>query len=169
MRVNSTGEVPNLNSDLLDGRSSSDLVPGGEVPAGTTIRGNYSIGNAAAQAGRSAGTDSISFGYQLASAPLPAFVPSGASPTQQCPGTYDSPQAQPGHLCVYEETGSNQSSPPEVALVNTVGGIVSLFAKDAGASNSYGTWAVTVPTAAQAAKLPSPKTDGTSAMPAARP
>lgn len=170
MKVNSKTKVVNLNSDHLDGKNSTDLVPGGRVPAGTTIRGSYVMGNSAAEAGRQAGSDSISFGYQLPSKPHPVFIPAGAASTQQCPGTSNSPQAQPGFLCVYEDTGFNAFPGfPSIDSVTTVGAGIFLVAQDAGATQSLGTWAVKVPTAAQANRLPSPKKDGTSDAHLARP
>jgi hypothetical protein len=153
--------VADLNADRVEGRNSTDLVPGGSVPAGATMRGNYEIDGYASAAGVLVGGDSISFGYKLPSEPTGVFVPAGAGSTGQCPGTYTSPQARPGYLCVYEGAYINkQTGSPIVYPVTTVGAGIYLNSGNAGSSYSSGTWAVTVPSAAQAAKLPSKKDSG---------
>ena len=55
-------------------------------------------------------TESISFGIELPSAPTGHVIHDGDPPTADCPGTFDDPQASPGHLCVYEGTGPQSHS-----------------------------------------------------------
>ena len=72
-----------------------------------TIQGNYAAGLQAANTNDD-GWDSISFGFELASAPQEHFLPAGAASTAQCPGTAVNPLAAPGHLCVYESVSQNR-------------------------------------------------------------
>jgi hypothetical protein len=161
IEVNSAAKVADLNADRVDGKDATDLLPGGTVPTGATIRGNYEIDGHASAAGELVGGDSISFGYKLPSKPTGVFVAAGTDSTEQCPGTYPSPQARPGYLCVYEGAYINkQTGSPIVYPVTTVGAGIYLASGSAGSSYSSGTWAVTVPSAAQAAKLPSSRHRG---------
>lgn len=88
--------------------------------------------------------DAISFAFALAAPPTGHFVASGGS-NPACPGTAGSPQASPGHLCVYEEakTGNVANS----GLVSTTRYGADLFV-DSNAPGDYlskGSWAVTAP------------------------
>jgi hypothetical protein len=126
--------------------------PTGNAPSGVTVRGNYAAG------GPASGTseffwDSISFGFQFASAPTAHFIKQGATPPAQCPGSATNPQASPGNLCVYESirigTYTAEVFDPsrgENGLANRWGGGV-ILEKFGGAENisSYGTWAATTP------------------------
>ncbi len=132
------------NADTVDGKNAADLVPGGELPAGTTIRGNYEMDGQASAGGLVAG-DAISFGYTLPSNPVLRVIRSGETPPAECPGTTEFPQANAGYLCVYEIGWSNTSSGPRVYLVNRMGANIDLTSAGAGESYSYGSWAVTAP------------------------
>ena len=57
------------------------------------------------------GMATISFGFILASAPTPHFIALGGSAARECPGNFYNPQAQPGHLCIYESSASNRTIP----------------------------------------------------------
>jgi len=116
-----------------------------------TIQGNYAAGLQAANTNDD-GWDSISFGFELASAPEGHFLPAGAASTAQCPGTAVNPKAAPGHLCVYESVSQNRGS--VVLFTGTTGAVnqaskwgagVWLIPAAAGNAFSYGTWAVTAP------------------------
>ena len=74
-----------------------------------TIQGNYAAGLQAANTNDD-GWDSISFGFELASAPQEHFLPAGAASTAQCPGTAVNPLAAPGHLCVYESQSARTAA-----------------------------------------------------------
>ena len=87
--------------------------------------------------------DSITFAFPLGAAPTKHFVPNGGSDSA-CPGNADSPQANPGHLCVYEDSRNNVVN---AGIVNTTPYGADLFA-DSGAVGNYssvGSWAVTAP------------------------
>jgi hypothetical protein len=83
--------------------------PEGNLPAGKTIRGTYSL------YGRAVGTGewtygAIQFGYRLAAPPTIHYIKDGAPPPE-CPGNVGAPEVAAGHLCVYESpTIGNVSS-----------------------------------------------------------
>jgi len=54
------------DSDKLDGLDSTNLLPDGDLPAGTTLRGRYDIfGNTTGQGDNTLGGDGISYVYPL--------------------------------------------------------------------------------------------------------
>jgi hypothetical protein len=151
MKVNSSTKVDNLNAEAVDGKDSTDLLPGGTLPRGSTIRGAYAIRFDPAAAGREA-SESISFGYTLASEPTSLFVPSGSTPRAGCPGTASNPQADPGFLCVYENSNVGTTNTVICNPVsNTCGVPASRFGGylrtdstgTAANTRTVGTWAVT--------------------------
>jgi hypothetical protein len=151
MTVNSDRMVARLNADKLDGKDSTDLLPGGTLPRGSTIRGAYVIRFDPAAAGRQA-SESISFGYTLASEPTSLFVRSGSTPPAGCPGTASNPQADPGFLCVYENSNVGTTNTVICNPVsNTCGVPASRFGGylrtdstgTAASTRTVGTWAVT--------------------------
>ena len=122
----------------------------GTLPSGKTIRGYYYVGDSAA-AGSDIATDSISFGFTLSAAPTAHFINAGAAPPSSCPGTAAAPEAQAGHLCVFEGSMSNAAA----RNTNTFSGFdgtalkygTGIFVRSAAAGDyfSRGTWAVTSP------------------------
>lgn len=77
--------------------------PAAGPPRRITLRGSYAIQFQPTGAGLN-GTDAISFGTLLATAPTAVtanFISETGLPTANCPGTATDPQAAPGHLCVY--------------------------------------------------------------------
>lgn len=164
MRVDSSTQVANLNADKVDGQEAETLLPGGDLPSGRTVRGNYSIYNVAPPKNTPTDeipgplsediwwtSDSISFGYRLPSAPSVEVIQKDASSTQNCPGTADSPEAAPGYLCVYEEYSSHlyaDSSYPEARNVSRSGAHLVAFGERLTIDtlfDTWGTWAVTAP------------------------
>jgi hypothetical protein len=127
-------------------------LPGGNLPAGRTIRGTYRITGNDQIATGDLGSTSISFGWTLRSAPTPSFRPVGSLPTTVCPGTAANPQAAPGHLCVYESTGSNVQTQSIVNPVTNSAPGASRFGFNVIAQSAangvwvtVGTWAVRAP------------------------
>ena len=120
------------------------------LPSGKTVRGAYTISDTALNAGNTA-TTAISFGFQLSSAPTAHYiVPGGAN--ANCPGTAAAPQANPGHLCVYEGYRANILTGGFLDPLDWVGGTIrpwgtQLWFSAAGAGNFRiaGSWAVTAP------------------------
>lgn len=122
----------------------------GVLPSGVTLRGSYAANENATAAGQAA-RDGVPFEFTLASKPTVHFIPSGTTPPAQCPGSVAAPEAQAGHLCVYEKTHVNTS---EVEIRDPTTGTsgssqfgwyVRLESAAGGDALSYGTWAVTSP------------------------
>lgn len=122
--------------------------PDGAIPSGKTIRGAFFI------RGESADlviATALSFGFRLASAPVQHFVGQGATPPPECPGTPATPEAQAGHLCIYETLGSNRGSlnifdpGANTAGSGREGVVIEVNETSPGAVTTYGTWAVTSP------------------------
>jgi hypothetical protein len=118
------------------------------LESGKTLRGYWGFMVGSHAAGIYVG-DWVSFGFRLASPPAVHFIASGAVPPAACPGTQANPEAQPGHLCVYERFRNNVSTPSvcnmdscpaadrfgfSVQANSLAAGIIAL---------SRGTWAVT--------------------------
>ncbi len=145
MTVNSSTKVANLNADTVDGKDSATLLPGGDLPSGRTVRGAYGMLGQAASPAELVPSESISFGYRLASSPTVQFVRSGQPSTTQCPGTASSPEAAKGYLCVYEGPRHNMydSSYPRWWTYNRTGAVFYTYTSTAGLYQTYGTWAVT--------------------------
>lgn len=160
--TNAGGRLPNNiivqapDANTLDGIDSTNLLPGGTVPRGTTIRGVYAtMGTTNAQQFSIASHD-LTFGYQLASAPTVNVLHVGDPATAACPGSSAAPSATPGNLCVYESDSQNKrdASYPSVG-VGFSGGTSTAFGAyiyTQGAVTaspqffwSRGTWAVTAP------------------------
>lgn len=130
-------------------RADERYLPGGTLPAGKTLRGTFSIDGTATAAGQQ-NSDSISFGWTLASAPVPHFIAVGTAPPAACPGTAANPRATKGHLCVYE--AGNQNVGSRVVYDTTTYsadqadkygfGVYMYGAVGAGFYTSHGTWAV---------------------------
>ncbi len=122
----------------------------GTLPSGVTLRGSYAA-NLNATAGGQVVRVGVPFEFTLASKPTVHFLASGAAPTTECPGSVATPEAQAGHLCVYEHTGTNTSSveiyDPTTGLPGSsqMGWYVRVSATAGGDALSYGTWAVTSP------------------------
>lgn len=116
------------------------------LPSGKTLRGLYSVrwltGSAASY------EDAISFGVVLPSAPQAHFISTGSNPN--CPGNSGNPQADPGHLCVYEASSQFRGG---VAIfdanfsggASTFGARVIADSTGGGSGGSFGSWAVTAP------------------------
>ncbi len=157
MKVNSDTKVQNLNSDELDGKDSGDFLPaGGSLPSGMTLRGNFEIDADADEdtstlGANSVASNAISFGFALASAPQAHTIDVSETPPPECPGTASSPEAAPGHLCIYESYEENERDPglnhyPDT--LNTTRYGTGLYTQSQSAGRffvSRGTWAVTAP------------------------
>jgi hypothetical protein len=152
-----------VSADTVEGVALDNLLPGGVLPAGSTLRGVFAIGDD--DAGYA--IHGVEFGYTLASAPTVHYIEAGAAAPAECPGSVTVPQAAPGHLCVYEAVrlsivsggvqianagGSTPAASPfgfmVVAQPFSVSGLDPL---------AYGGWAVTAPTTG-AAPAPTPHT-----------
>jgi hypothetical protein len=93
----------------------------------------------------------ISFGFTLASAPTPVVLSVGDSPTAECPGSVDLPEAAAGTFCIYEGAASNvgsfvvtPASGSPAGSASRFGALLALTAQSI-LSRAYvhGSWAVT--------------------------
>ncbi len=149
MKVNSSKKVAKLNTDKLDGQDSAAFFPGGNLPRGKTIRGVWGV-DWKADAGLEVHEDSISFGYTLKSDPTAHLVALGSQAPPECPGNAETPEAAPGHLCVYEDAAGNSQGKDECSSFECPGAArygfhVMANSPAAGPAYTRGTWAVTAP------------------------
>jgi hypothetical protein len=120
------------------------------LPSGKTEFGNYYALDNPAPAGSFA-IDVISYQFPLPSVPADHYLPPGAAATAECPGSFNNPQAAPGHLCVYSEARANVQTTYSTdgmsfdkkdrygfAINVTSAGTASVF-------YDVGSWAVTAP------------------------
>ena len=134
------------DSDKLDGLDATNLLPDGDLPAGTTLRGRYDIYGNSTGSSEEFGADGISYVYTFRSLPQAHFIPLGTTPPPECPGMPGSPEAQPGHLCVYEQDRENIAPGyPTFYVQDTYGFGIWAGPLTVGHFRSYGTWAVTAP------------------------
>jgi hypothetical protein len=115
------------------------------LPSGKTMRGAYSIYSAASGSGSPA-RDEISFGFALPSPPTGKehFIPQAGPNDPNCPGTWAAPEADPGHLCVYENVVVGGVS-AKIITVHRYGALLAATSNAAGLFGSNGSWAVTGP------------------------
>ena len=119
------------------------------LPSGQTLRGYVSpIGMATAAFQLTQA--SVSFPFPLAAAPVAHFIKFGTANPAGCTGTGADPQANPGHLCVYEsqaainvQTARGITGPAGDDTASRFG--FSGWATSAASSfyGFYATWAVT--------------------------
>jgi hypothetical protein len=149
--TNATTAANAANADTLDGLDSVNVLPGGTLPTGKTIRGNW-IAGGMASAGGDYFYESIPFGYALAAAPTAHLQAPAAPPTPQCPGSLNAPSAASGHLCFYTYATSNVSTRYAcnplnnlcgASQANPYGTTLLMISSAAGLAFSWGTWAVT--------------------------
>jgi hypothetical protein len=122
------------------------------LASGHTLRGTYGLLDQAS-AGGQLDYESLPFGgFTLSAAPTAHVILQGSQPPAECPGTVSSPEAAPGHLCVYEKTPMNRATltvmnPIDDGATNTstVGTMLRMTSTAAGMFFSRGTWAVTAP------------------------
>jgi hypothetical protein len=132
------------------GAPGAQGVPGpfpDTLPSGKTIRGRWGMGFTASAGGQYFESH-ISFVYPLAAAPTAHFIASGNPPPAGCPGTAANPQADPGHLCVYEDNDGNRSSTLVCSSglcpgADKYGAQLRTNSAAAGGVWTRGTWAVT--------------------------
>ena len=89
----------------------------------------------------------LSWGFRLAAAPTTHYIETGDPVPAGCSGTAEAPNADPGHLCVFESGSSNVgpgiiASPTLTAPGLRVGAFVGATRLAAGAAWMRGTWAL---------------------------
>ena len=142
--------TPSVNADKVDGIDAVNLMPGGNPPAGMTIRGVW----VAIGAPGELVWQSYSFGYELSSAPTAIFRPAGSVANAACPGTATNPEAAFGNLCVYANAVSMSGAPDTDCIFSMNSDFCGLadptgfgIATFGGAEDWFagGTWAATEP------------------------
>jgi hypothetical protein len=129
--------------------------PTANLPSGVTLRGVYRVAGERDATANNLAQDAITFVFPLASEPVPHLIEAGDPAPAACPGSVAAPEAQAGHLCVYEQFASasvmsaNKSIGDPVLNVSPgasrFGFSVSAQASSAGNFAMVGTWAVTAP------------------------
>jgi hypothetical protein len=144
------------DAEAVGGVALSNILPGGVLPAGSTVRGTYAIG------GDAAGylLQGVDFGFTLAAAPVAHYIEQGATAPPECTGSVSNPSAAPGHLCVYETLRTGITTPGGVIIYAANGsagtspfGFIVAVSPGAGTAPdpiAYGSWAVTAPAAGAA-------------------
>ncbi len=145
LKVNAAaGTATNLSADKLDGKNSGTYLPG-DLPAGTTVRGNFYIVGSPSVNSEWFGDD-ISFGYRLPSPPSTHYIKDGEPVPEGCSGTVADPEAAPGHLCVFESTAVNVTADRGIIFPSRQGSGLEMQSAAAGSTTyAYGTWAVRAP------------------------
>jgi hypothetical protein len=124
-------------------KADARYLPGGNLPAGHTIRGVFLVGGLAS-GGSQVFFDDISYGWTLRTAATEHYIKVGDTPPAACPGSVNTPKAKPGHLCVYEAFNSNASARDTQAIATgRYGTRLFVFSTGAGSTEIRGTWAAT--------------------------
>src|SRR5690606_9040325 len=117
------------------------------APRPAVIRGTFAMETTAAGAGTII-ADNIPFGVTLSEPPVVHYIKVGIAPPAGCSGTVAAPNAQPGHLCVFEalaNNGTNQRLFSAVGASNQSSPFgINVAATSLAAGNVfvYGSWAV---------------------------
>jgi hypothetical protein len=102
----------------------------GTLPSGVTLKGTWAVRFQSGAAVIQRIQTPISFGFTLASAPTPSFIPLGGAVPAGCTGgTPTAPTAKPGNLCVFEQANDN---------INAVGKAIFNVAGTDGADDAFG-------------------------------
>jgi hypothetical protein len=134
------------------------------LPAGKTLKGEWSISEHAAGGTEPVGT-TVSFGIPLSKAPAPHYIKVGTTALPAgCTGSLTDPGAEEGNLCVFaqderdtetefgpyplpticaRETGNSKTSACFPATSGEFGFGIETLSTEAGAVSASGTWAVT--------------------------
>ncbi len=119
------------------------------LESGQTEKGVYAV-RSEAPAGNYHYYGTISFPVPVVGSITFDRLTYGAAPTANCPGSYQTPLAAPGHMCLYERNAWNLSDfsvfDPEISSNSVLLGVVVFIQSNAGGDvGVYGTWAVTAP------------------------
>jgi hypothetical protein len=121
--------------------------PSGNVPSGTTIRGNYGTGGAATANTKFYFLD-IAYGFQV-SAPLTVTWLAAGATTAACQGSATNATAAAGNLCIYTKDDLGVASRDPFQSTSTRWGaspfLRSVTTSADGVAWSHGSWAATAP------------------------
>ncbi len=119
------------------------------APAGVTLRGNYALSQTGST---NFAVNAFSFTLRLSAAPVPHYINVGAVPPADCPGTALNPQANAGHLCVYEANATNttnrgvfnaESAGGSIGFASREGSGIFMYPATTSQAYVWGSWAVT--------------------------
>jgi hypothetical protein len=88
-------------SSACNGKEGSPWTAGGTLPSGKTETGEWVVRTTASKGGEIRML-AISFPIPLPSAPKSAIIGTSGTPPEGCSGTVEKPEAEPGHLCIFE-------------------------------------------------------------------
>jgi hypothetical protein len=121
------------------------------APYPKLIRGTFNLGDTAAAAGSFVG-DNVTFGDTLSAPAVTHYIKLGAAVPAGCSGTAAAPNADPGHLCVFESyvfgpigATANKgvcSITYNCGTSSTMGALVYGYSTGAGLVAAAGSWAV---------------------------
>src|SRR5690349_22567027 len=113
---------------VADGSLTASDVNAATLPfpnppkSGTTLRGTFAVAGVASSAG-DVFQEGVSFGFTLAAAPTVHLVLPGTAPPAGCTGgTPQSPTADRGQLCIYEESATIATASTTVMDPSNPGG-----------------------------------------------
>lgn len=136
------GPQGNPGSNGKDGEDGacSVGVPECVLPSGATLTGDWAFSSKGFGA-------YLEISFPLQVEPAPTYHMVEGTPTTDCPGSVENPEAKPGHLCIYVETLGNAHGPEFVGSATgdeTSGWVGEFVPNDPSAeSYGYGSWAVT--------------------------
>jgi len=120
-------------------KGQSDAKYATKTPA--VIRGMYFAGTTSGAGALMA--DSISYGVQLTANPIVHYIPVATAVPAGCSGSAAAPDAQPGHLCIFEGIASNTGARNFYSPTNYQNGVaVYAYTNVAGQGYFSGTWAL---------------------------
>ncbi len=117
------------------------------APTPSVIRGTYDILGYSSAADQEL-ADNIPFGWTLPSAPTPHYINEGAAVPAGCSGSAAAPNADPGHLCIFEAQNNLANLRRVISATGNYGqtspfGVgVTVTTTAAGNVYVYGSWAV---------------------------
>lgn len=116
------------------------------APKPKLIRGAFAVSDADGVADEIL-LASISYGYQVTPAPVAHYIPAAGPVPAGCSGSWQNPNAKPGHLCVFEAFRDNATingvfGPSGASTQSTVGAVVAAKPIANGYMAVAGSWAV---------------------------
>lgn len=83
-----------------DGKEGSPWTAGGTLPSGKSLKGEWSVDAQHTEATRVV-RSSVSYALPLSKAPITHYIAHNATLPTGCKGSVESPEADPGNLCVF--------------------------------------------------------------------
>jgi len=138
--------APGENGEDGENGACSVSSPTCELPPGATLSGTWGFNTI--DVAQSAAV--ISFGLRVGKEPEVRYIDAFAEPTEECPGSFESPKASAGFLCFYVNGFETVNVKAPSTAVSIGGGdlhsgvVVNMTPEDKTAESvGRGTWAVT--------------------------